>query len=166
VIDLPLTTGTSTLVPQPGGSPQVPCVQQAGQPPGVRPNPDLCGAGTCGPNCGGAQTCARVVIDPTTGQQACVDGKGGISQLCCSNDPARPCHPTRDGTPITRTGKPGLFEPTWPDPTYPKRGPIVLVATFCEGATGNGAVDGLTGLPGPGALQLPANACIFTAGGP
>jgi hypothetical protein len=100
--------------------------------------------------------------DPTTGLQACIDAKGGISQNCCSNDPSRACQPTRNSTPITRTGKPGVYEPAWPDPTYPKSGPVVTVATFCEAATGTGSVDGLTGLPGPGTLQLPNNACIFT----
>jgi hypothetical protein len=47
----------------------------------------------------------------------------------------------------------------WPDPTYPKiSGGMVTVATFGELATGTGSVDGLTALPGPGALILPANA--------
>jgi hypothetical protein len=163
VIDLPLTTGTSTLAPQPGGTPQTPCVQQPGQAAGVQPNPDQCGAGaSCGPNCGGPQTCARMATDPTTGLQACIDAKGGVSQNCCSNDASRACQPTRNGTPVSRTGKAGVYEPAWPDPTYPKSGPVVTVATFCEAATGTGSVDGLTGLPGPAAIQLPNNACIFT----
>ena len=62
---------------------------------------------------------------------------------------------------ISRTGKPTVPQPAWPDPTYPKKTDCapgactVQVATFCEAATGTGSVDGLAGLPGPGALILP-----------
>jgi hypothetical protein len=163
-IKLPLTTGTSTLAPLPGGSAQTPCVAQPGEPRLVTPAADLCGAGgTCvAGGCSGSQTCASMGTDPVTGNPVCVDAKGGLSQYCCSSDPTRPCQPTRDGTPIARTGKPGAPVDSsgmgYGQGTYPKTGDVVTVATFCEPGTGTGSVDGLTGLPGPGALILPSTA--------
>jgi hypothetical protein len=84
-----------------------------------------------------------------------VDQKGGVSQLCCSDDTTRPCFPTAGGGRIERTGVTGQPAPAWPDPTYPKRADGALVATFCEPATGTNTINGTTGLPGPGALILP-----------
>jgi hypothetical protein len=40
--------------------------------------------------------------------------------------------------------------------------PGVLVSNFCIPATGNGAVDALADLPGPGSLSLPGNAQFVT----
>jgi hypothetical protein len=158
VINLPLTTATSTLEPLPGGSPQIPCVAQPGEPRGIAPQADLCGAGTCTASCTG-QACANPNgRDPVTGAQVCIDAKGGISQVCCSTDPTRACYPTKTGAPIQRVGKAEQPTPAWPDPTYPKTSNVVTVATFCEPATGTGSLDGLTGLPGPGAIILPAAA--------
>jgi hypothetical protein len=166
-LNIPITTGTSTLQPQPGGSPETPCVKQPGEPPGFTPAPDACGAGgQCVSTCGGS-ACATMGTDPVTGLPVCIDAKGGISQYCCSNAPATPCQPTRAGNPVgvvTRTGKTAVASPPWPDPTYPKltRG-AVTVATFCVPASGTNSVDGLSGLPGPGALVLPSDICVFTA---
>jgi hypothetical protein len=166
-LNVPITTGTSTLAPQPGGTPQVPCVAQPGEPPGFTPAADACGSGgQCVPTCGGL-ACVSMVPDPVTGQPVCVDDKGGLSQFCCSNKPATPCQPTRAGNPVgvvTRTGKAATGEGAWPDPTYPKfiQGGVT-VATFCVPASGSNSVDGLSGLPGPGALVLPSDICVFTA---
>src|SRR5439155_100435 len=101
-ITLPLTTGTSTLAPEPGAKPETPCVRQPGEPAGVTPAPDMCrdgGVCTAG-GCAGPQTCARRGIDASTGEAVCIDAKGGTSQYCCSNDPGRACQPTRAGNPI------------------------------------------------------------------
>jgi hypothetical protein len=158
VINLPLTTGTSTLDPNAGGSVQTPCVAQQAEAAGIRPQPDQCSAGAqCIAQCGG-NACASMGQDPVTGAPVCVDAKGGLSQFCCSNDPTRPCHPTGSGARIERTGTATVPTPAWPDPTYPKTSDVVTVATFCEAATGTGSVDGLTGLPGPGAIILPSEA--------
>ena len=133
-ITLPLTTGTSMLAgPRPCGATQ----------------DDGCQSGTCSAMCTGA-ACASMTTD---GQ--CVDRKGGVSQLCCSNDTTTPCFPTAGGGIIVRMGTAAAPMPPWPDPTYPKSADAALVATFCEGATGTAAVDLVTGLPGPGALIVP-----------
>jgi hypothetical protein len=133
-ISLPVTTGTSTLA----GSP--PCPGQAALSAG--------GCGSCGTACTGA-ACAS-----TTPAGQCVDVKGGISQNCCTNLSATPCFPV----PIVRTGSPGPPTPAFPDPSYPKNGNMTLVATYCEATAGSTVVDISTGLPGPGALVLPAAA--------
>ena len=133
-ITLSLTTGTSTLSgPKPCGAAK----------------DDNCGGGACSARCTGAACVA------TSSGGECIDAKGGVSQLCCSNQTDRPCFPTAGGGQIVRTGTPGPPVPRWPDPTYPKSGDTALVATFCEPATGTGTVDLTTGLPGPGALILP-----------
>jgi hypothetical protein len=162
-INLPLTTKTSALAPLPGGSAQTPCVQQPGEQRGVTPAPDQCSGAACSNSCTGT-ACARMEPHPVTGTPICIDAKGGLSQFCCANDTTRPCHPTRTGAVIERVGKPGPFQPAFPDATYPKTSEVVSVATFCEAATGTGSVDGLTGLPGPGALMLPATACLTKPG--
>jgi len=160
-ITLPLTTGTSTLAPEPGARPQTPCVAQSGEPAGVPPAPDACRNGgqcTLGA-CAGPFTCARTTTDPTTGDTICVDAKGGLAQYCCSNDPGQACQPTRTGA-VTRVGRAeaprDASGAAFGAGTYPKRSDIVSVATFCEAATGTSTIDALTGLPGPGALVLPA----------
>jgi hypothetical protein len=168
-IDLPLTTGTSTLSPVPGGNAATPCVKQAGEPTGLQPEPDLCPAGgTCTATCTGL-ACETRDFDYATGAEVCVDSKGGVSQLCCSNATNLSCFPTRPGSAgrIERTGRPLVPQPAWPDPTYPKRTEctpgscLVQVATFCEAATGGNSVDGIAGLPGPGALVLPVTTLVL-----
>ena len=133
-IGLPLTTGTSTL-----GGPR-PCGASVD---------DECGSGTCNAACAG-NACVS-----TNMASECVDRKGGVSQVCCSADPTRPCFPTAGGGQIVRAGTTAPPTPPWPDATYPKTGSAVLTATFCEPATGTSTVDGIAGLPGPGALVLP-----------
>jgi hypothetical protein len=170
-IRLPLTTGTSTLAPQPGGSPQTPCVRQAGEPAGLTPQPDSCPAGgTCTAACSG-DACASMGMDFVTGAPVCVDRKGGISQVCCSNSPTTPCFPTGSGGAgvVERVGRALVPTPPWPAPEYPKATACapgsctVLAGSFCEAATGTGSIDGLTGLPGPGAILLPVAAEWRTA---
>src|SRR5207302_1280262 len=94
----------------------------------------------------------------------CVDQKGGLSQACCSDEPDTPCAEL----PVTRTGKASPFTDgaglAWGAGTYPKSADVVSVAAFCEPPTGTASVDGLTGLPGPAALVLPAHAVVSTAG--
>jgi hypothetical protein len=162
-INLPMTTGTSTLTPLPGGSAATPCVRQPGEPAGLTPQADVCPAGgTCTGTCGG-DACATMGTDFVTGLPVCLDKKGGVSQLCCSNAPSVPCFPTGPGSAgvVTREGRALVPQPAWPEPTYPKTTECtpgqctVEVATFCEAATGSASVDGITGLPGPGALVLP-----------
>jgi hypothetical protein len=162
-VEVPLTTGTSILSPLPGGSAATPCVRQPSEPVGLLPLPDICPAGgTCTATCTGA-ACATQGFDFVTAQPACVDAKGGLSQLCCSSKTDNPCFPTGPGSlgALSRAGRPMPPQPLWPDPTYSKTTDCtpgncaVMVATFCEPATGTGSVDGLAGLPGPAAVVLP-----------
>ena len=133
-ISLPVTTGTSTLA----GSPPCPGQTSISKP----------GCGVCGTLCTGA----ACVSTNAAGQ--CVDIKGGISQNCCANDTTTPCFPD----PIVRTGSTAPPTPPFPDPTYPKTGNMTVAATYCEATSGSATVDIVTGLPGPGALLLPAAA--------
>ncbi|HXJ32415.1 MAG TPA: hypothetical protein VMS22_00125 [Candidatus Eisenbacteria bacterium] len=134
-LTLPVTTASSTL---PG---PLPC--------GAKVN-DACGTGTCDAACTGSACVA------TTPDGQCVDAKGGVSQVCCSNNTQTPCFPTGSGAgAIVRVGGAAVPQPAWPDPTYPKTAGATLVATFCEPATGSNVVDFVSGLPGAGALVLP-----------
>jgi hypothetical protein len=149
-IELPLTTGTSTL------SGSKPCQARPGDPSqGVVVRDDACGGSACvegactGPACVGHDARNR-----------CVDAKGGISQFCCAGNTTTPCFPTANDGSIQRTGRAAPPKDGrrlgWPDGTYPKTSADgVLVATFCEAATTAGVVNQSTGLPGPGALELP-----------
>jgi hypothetical protein len=74
----------------------------------------------------------------------CIDAKGGIAQLCCSNQTSTPCFPTKGGGSITRVGTPAT-----------PGGTLVAAATFCIGSTDSTLINVTTGLPGPGALLLP-----------
>lgn len=132
-LQVPLTTGGATLSgPLPCGAAQ----------------DDGCAGGTC------AAACTGVACASTTNGQ-CVDVKGGLSQLCCSDDPQRPCFPTAGGIPIARAGSATAPAPPFGDPTYPKVGGVTLVGTFCAPASGSSLVDAIVGLPGPGAIVLP-----------
>ncbi len=164
VINPPLTTGSSTLAPLPGGSTATPCVAQGDEPRGLKPKADNCLGGTCTAACTGQACVDANGKDYTTGATVCVDAKGGLSQRCCSTRTDAPCPPTDpdSGGEITRVGKAQVPQPPWPDATYPKTTSCacpgectVQVATFCEPATGTSSIDSLTGLPGPGALILP-----------
>jgi hypothetical protein len=134
-LTLPLTTGTATLEgPQACGAKQ----------------DDGCGGNACDAACTGNACVA------TTETGECIDVKGGVSQVCCSNNTQLPCFPTATSG-IVRSGIAGVPTPAWPDETYPKSGDARLVSTFCEPATGSAVVDIVTGLPGPGALTLPVS---------
>jgi hypothetical protein len=119
-------------------------------PPLVGPKPcpgqtqdDACGQGSCTATCTGS-ACAG-----TDAAGNCIDAKGGISQLCCSNSTATPCFPTRGGGSITRTGHPGT------------NGTLTVQATtFCIDATNSSVINVTTGLPGPGALLLPSQVSV------
>jgi hypothetical protein len=134
-VALPLTTRTAMSEPGPR-----PC-------PGATAD-DACEAGTCDAACEGS-ACERIV----DGQ--CVASLGGVSQVCCSSDTARPCFPTAGGGRIVRTGTANVPAPPFPDPTYPKSADGTLVGTYCIPATGSNLVNDATGLPGPGAIVLP-----------
>jgi hypothetical protein len=127
-IRLPFTTGTTSSAPGPK-----PCPGQT--------QDDTCGGGTCNSQCTGA-----ACVGMNAGQ--CIDAKGGISQLCCSNNTAIPCFPTRGGT-ITRAGTPAA-----------PGGTQVAAASFCIPATDSTLINVTTGLPGPGALLLPSQVSV------
>ncbi len=132
-VDLdPLTTATSTLT---GAKP---CAGQT--------QDDSCGAASCTASC---------LPSPPV--------KGGVHQLCCQNAQHTPCFATAGGGEIVRTGAPEIPTPAWPDAAYPKVGVggeagMRLVSVFCVDRT-NAAVDGVSGLPGPGAVILPVAQC-------
>jgi hypothetical protein len=149
----PLTSGTSGTLTGP-----TPCTKKPGEPAGVPPLPDQCNATGCGSECTGL-ACVSKIVDPTNpGHQICIDSKGGISQLCCNNNTTKPCFTLRDGGTVTRTGLTEPPQPPLPDATYPKTQGGILVSTFCIPATGTNTIDSVTGLPGPGTIQLPGNA--------
>src|SRR5262249_41285802 len=124
-IQLPFTTGESTPLVGP-----TPCKDAAGP----QTQDDACGAGS---NCTAVCTGAACVA---TSGGSCIDAKGGISQLCCANNTATPCFPTRNGGSITRTGRPGTDGQT-----------LVSAALFCIPRTESTLINATTGLPGPGA---------------
>jgi hypothetical protein len=133
-VTLPATTGTSSLQ-----GPK-PCPGQT--------QDDACNGTPCNATC---TNCASTV------DGNCIDPKGGIKQTCCAGNTKVSCFPTANGGTLTRTGSASVPTPAWPDATYPKTGTGALVATFCEGATGTVLVDQPSGLPGPGAIILPAS---------
>lgn len=126
-IELPLDTEGAQSAPGP-----LPC-RSVGQ-----TADDECGSGACDAVCTGNACLA------TNANSQCIDEKGGISQVCCSNDTARPCFPTRNGGTIQRVGTRA---------TDGQAG--ALAATFCIGSTQSRLIDTVFGLPGPGALILP-----------
>ena len=135
-IPLNLTTGTATKSgskPCPDGTTGAPQTQD-----------DSCGAGTCTPG-----ACTGTACVSGSGEN-CVDIKGGISQACCSNSTSTPCFATKGGGEIRRTGTPTT-----------DGGTAVFATTFCIDATGSPAIDTTTGLPGPGALVLPAQVDVL-----
>src|SRR5262249_45807225 len=83
-------------------------------------------------------------------QDRCIDAKGGISQLCCSDRSSTPCFPSRDDGTITRRGTPAT-----------DGGTAVLAATFCIPRPSSPLLAATTGLPGPGALLLPARVTVI-----
>ena len=99
----------------------------------------------------------RTKVSNRTKPSATPAAKGGINQFCCATDPNRPCHPTKSGGKIQRQGARAPLTPAWPDPTYPKTSEgSKFAGVFCEAATTDATVDNLAGLPGPGAIILPA----------
>ena len=128
-IDLPLSTGTSSLVGP------LPCGDTAGP----QKSDDNCGsAGSCTATC----TDAACVDHDDAGH--CIDIKGGISQQCCSIVTSAPCFPTRDGGTLVRTGTPATDGQVQ-----------VSAGTFCIPRTPSALINLVAGLPGPGALLLP-----------
>ena len=111
--------------------------------PGPRPcgalQDDGCAGGSCSEPCSGVACTSR-----TNGQ--CVDAKGGLSQVCCSDDTQRACFPTASGGAILRRGSATAPAPSFGDPTYPKVGGVTLVGAFCAAGSGSTLVDGLAGL--------------------
>jgi hypothetical protein len=126
-----------------------------------QPEDDRCGSGTCSARCSGAACIAEQPDPVAPGATICVDAKGGVSQLCCSNDATTPCFPSGGaGGQIERVGRATPPLPASPGETYPKRAAAVVVDTFCLPATGDNSIDAsVTGLPGPGAAITPLTAC-------
>ncbi len=84
--------------------------------------------------------------------------RGGYQQFCCSNPPFLSCFPTAPGT-LGRIDRVGSGTVPTPQGMFPATSSVVLASVFCEGATGNSAIDNIAaGLPGPGALLQPMNA--------
>jgi hypothetical protein len=133
-IRLPLTTGEAP--PLTGA---LPCGDSAG--PQVQS--DDCGSGTCT-----AGACTGTACLSGSGVN-CIDAKGGISQACCSSNTATPCFLSKATGSITRTGTPA-----------PPNGTGAYAATFCIARTTSTLINTVTGLPGPGALILPAAAVV------
>ncbi len=135
--DIPLTTGTSSLAPGPR-----PCPFQS-VPVGCSPE-DTCDARCTGNAC--------VALDA---EGRCVTANGGIAQACCSNDPASECFPA--DAPITRSGRPAVAQPAWPDPAYPKTAAgMVLAGVFCvPPPEGQLLITDTDRQTGPGAVILP-----------
>jgi len=132
-LDLPLTTETAESAPGP-----LPCKSVG------RTQDDACGAGTCTAACTGNACIAK------TADGQCIDPKGGISQVCCSNNTSVPCFPTRNGGTIERSGKRA---------TDGQSG--ALAATFCIAPTQSATVNITSGLPGPGAMILPVQVSVL-----
>jgi hypothetical protein len=128
-IQLKFTTGSTSLAGP------LPCRDSAGP----QTQDDNCGSGSC------TATCTGSACVGTNDKGECIDAKGGIAQLCCSNNTATPCFPTRGGGTITRTGTPGTNGQT-----------MVNATTFCIARTESTLINATTGLPGPGTLLLPA----------
>ena len=85
-----------------------------------------------------------------------------MRQFCCANAQQSTCFPTRTGT-IVRSGQLEVPTPAWPDAACPKTGAggasgEQLASIFCVPKT-NSTLDGVTGLPGPGAVILPVRQC-------
>src|SRR5262245_9117241 len=131
-LHLPLTTGTATTT----GS--LPCPDAAGP----QTRDDSC-TGTCSAECTGTACIAR------DAQDRCIDAKGGISQLCCSDRSSTPCFPSKDDGTITRTGIPATDS-----------GTAVFAATFCVPRPSSPLLGATIGLPAPGALLLPARVTV------
>ena len=147
----PLTSGTSGALNGP-----TPCTAQPGQPQGVPPKKDSCGAGQCQAGICSGTACVTMAQDPTNpGQMICIDSKGGLSQSCCSNNSQTPCFLRDASDNLTRTGN--ANPPTPSGAVYPKTQTGVLASTFCIPATGTNTIDSVTGLPGPGTILLNGN---------
>jgi hypothetical protein len=126
-IELPLTTETAT------SAGPLPC-KSIGQ-----TSDDACPpGGTCNAGCTG-----NACVTHDAGGN-CIDSKGGISQVCCSNNTSLPCFPTSNGGVIQRQGKRALDGQLG-----------AQVATFCIAATQSTVINTTSGLPGPGAIILP-----------
>jgi hypothetical protein len=134
-IKLPFTTGEAPPLVGP-----TPCPDPAGP----QTQDDSCSGGQCNAGCTGA------ACNGTDAAGNCIDAKGGISQLCCSNNTATPCFPTRGGGSVTRTGHPGTNGAT-----------LLNAATFCIARTNSTLINITTGLPGPGALLLPSKVSVL-----
>jgi hypothetical protein len=141
-IELPLTTGTAKEIV------------------GSKPCPDSAGPQTQDDNCNGAACNAQCTGTACASQVGgnCIDAKGGISQFCCSNNTSLPCFPTSPASAaaglgkITRTGT----------PVIPGGAQGTFAGTFCIAHTDSSLINAVTGLPGPGALLLPATAVVST----
>jgi hypothetical protein len=132
-LNIPLRLTTGTPPPLPAGPNPCTSVGQS--------IPDSCGGGSI---CNA--TCSDCLATSPPGQ--CIDPKGGIAQVCCSADTKKSCFPTRSGGTIQRQGSPGTES-------------ALFASTFCIASTNSGSIDGVAGLPGPGALLLPAEITVL-----
>ncbi len=110
------------------------------------PGPNPCPGQNTPDSCPGGGACTAACTDcASRGPNGeCIDPKGGIAQVCCASDPRRSCFPTRSGGSIVRTGTPGTEK-------------ALFATAFCIPATRASLINSTAGLPGPGALLLPAD---------
>jgi hypothetical protein len=110
------------------------------------PGPNPCPGQNTPDSCPGGAACTAACTDcASTGPNGeCIDPKGGIAQVCCASDPRKSCFPTRSGGSITRQGTPGTAK-------------ALFATAFCIPATRASLINSTAGLPGPGALLLPAD---------
>ncbi len=110
------------------------------------PGPNPCPGQNTPDSCPGGGACTAACTDcASRGPNGeCIDPKGGIAQVCCASDPRRSCFPTRSGGSIVRQGTPGTEK-------------ALFATAFCIPATRASLINSTAGLPGPGALLLPAD---------
>ena len=98
------------------------------------------------------RACAIVALTVGVGSNAQADQVPGRAATArrpgtpeCSDSTSTPCFTSKTTGAITRTGTPGTSGQT-----------SALAATLCIGRTDSSLINTIAGLPGPGALLLPA----------
>jgi hypothetical protein len=135
-IKLPFTTEAAPPIVGP-----LPCGDSAGP----QTQDDACGSGSCNSPCApGSAACVG-----TNAKGECIDAKGGISQLCWRAPRARPVSRPRAAAASLAPARRGTDGQT-----------LVNAATFCIARTNSTLINITTGLPGPGAVLLPATVVV------
>jgi hypothetical protein len=130
---------------------------------------------------GGLCACpGQIRVNQCVAESPCVpdncpsDGVGagtlpGMDQACCrvsateTEADVSACFPSG----ISRTGQGASPQPQWPDPGYPKVAvDVTLASSFCVPSPDPLGASQLIGLPGPGAMVLPAVLHVGSESGP